>query len=132
MKLKIDQMYESKTGFSKKGPWTLHSFKSDGKFYKIWERKWNEEICRSLREGLIIEPNSCKEDEYQGKIKLDDGQHELYVKAYSRDGKEVKSDVIRIGTGGEPWEKPEQTPTPTPTNTPTPTPTATLTPTPAP
>ncbi len=62
---------------------------------------------------------TAEDDEYKGKLKLNDGQHELYAKAYSRDGKEVKGDVIRIGTGGAPWEKPAPTPTPTPTIIPT-------------
>jgi penicillin-binding protein 1C len=50
---------------------------------------------------------------YDGKIKLGKGQFELYARAYSRDGEEAKSNVVKIGAGGEPWEKPEPTPTPT-------------------
>lgn len=69
---------------------------------------------------------------YQGKIRLSAGQHELYAKAYSREGTESKSNVVRIGTGGQPWEKPKPTPTPTPTPTLEPTPLPTPEPTPTP
>jgi membrane peptidoglycan carboxypeptidase len=73
---------------------------------------------------------------YEGKIRLSAGQHELFAKAFSREGKEAESGKVRIGTGGEPWEKPEPTATPEPTSTPTiaptATPTSTLTPTPEP
>jgi len=57
---------------------------------------------------------------YDGKINLGSGQFELFARAYSRDGKEAKSNVVRIGAGGEPWEKPEPSPTPTPTPKPKP------------
>ena len=60
---------------------------------------------------------------YEGKIKLKAGQHELYAKAFSLEGKEAKSNVVKIGTGGQPWEKPEPTATPQPTVAPTPIPT---------
>jgi len=70
---------------------------------------------------------------YRGKVHLSKGQHELYAKAKSRGGKEAESNKVKIGTGGESWEKPEATPTPTPTllaTSPTPGPTVTPTVTP--
>lgn len=60
--------------------------------------------------------------EYEGTIHLPKGRYEIYAKAFSRSGKEAKSNTVRIGTGGEDWEK-KSTPTPTPTPTATPTPT---------
>lgn len=62
---------------------------------------------------------------YEGKIRLGSGQFEIYAIAYSRDGKEAKSGVARIGAGGEPWKKVEPTPTDKPSPTPTPKPTLT-------
>ncbi len=49
---------------------------------------------------------------YEGKIKLSAGQYELHARAFSREDEEAKSNTVRIGTGGEPWEKPEPTPIP--------------------
>jgi 1A family penicillin-binding protein len=63
-----------------------------------------------------------KSSNYEGKIKLKAGQHELWAVAYSRNDKKVESDKVRIGTGGEPWEAPEPTATPEPTKKPEPTP----------
>ena len=63
-----------------------------------------------------IESNS-----YDGKVNLGSGQFELFARAFSRDGKEAKSNVVKIGAGGEPWEKPEPTPTLSPTPQPEPT-----------
>ncbi len=60
-------------------------------------------------------------DYYEGKIKLEAGQHELFAKAVSRNDKKAETDTIRIGTGGEPWEAPSPTPTPEPTEAPKPT-----------
>ncbi len=60
-------------------------------------------------------------DKYDGEIKLEAGQHKLWAKAYARNGEKAESDKVRIGTGGEPWEKPEPTPTPKPTEKPEPT-----------
>jgi len=78
-------------------------------------------------EKIVIVVNGEKREtiessSYEGKIKLGSGQFELYARAYSRDGKEAKSNVVRIGAGGEPWEKPEPTPTKAPTSAPSPTP----------
>jgi penicillin-binding protein 1C len=56
---------------------------------------------------------------YNGKVSLGAGQHELYAKAKSRGGKEVQSSVVKIGTGGQDWKKPEPTATPAPTAAPT-------------
>jgi len=56
--------------------------------------------------------------QYESKVHFGGGQHELYAKAYSRSGKEKTSDTIRIGTGGQPWEKPQPTSTPQPTAVP--------------
>lgn len=75
----------------------------------------------SLREEI-------ESDYYDGKIMLKAGQHELQAKAVSMDDETAQSSKVRIGTGGEPWEKPEPTPTPEPTAAPTPT----VTPTPEP
>jgi 1A family penicillin-binding protein len=75
---------------------------------------------------------TVESNNYEGKIKLKAGQHELYAKAFSREGQEAQSDVIHIGTGGQPWEKPEPTPTPQPTSTPKPKATSTPTLTPKP
>jgi len=54
---------------------------------------------------------------YSGKVNLPAGQHELYAKAKTRGGKEATSSVIKIGTGGQDWKKPE--PTAVPTSVPT-------------
>lgn len=67
--------------------------------------------------------------EYKGKIHISAGQHEVYAKAKSREGKWVESNKAKIGTGGQDWKKPEPTVTPQPTNTPTPTDVLTPTPT---
>jgi membrane peptidoglycan carboxypeptidase len=58
---------------------------------------------------------------YRDFIDFSTGQHEIYAKAFSRDGKESKSNTIRIGTGGVDWKDPEPTPIPSPTPEPTPT-----------
>lgn len=58
---------------------------------------------------------------YKGKIHLPAGQHELYAKAFSRGGKEAKSNTVKIGTGGQDWKAPDPTATPAPTSAPTPT-----------
>ncbi|MFH2021724.1 MAG: transglycosylase domain-containing protein [Patescibacteria group bacterium] len=71
--------------------------------------------------------------QYKGKIHFGGGQHELYVKAYTRSGQDKTSDKIRIGTGGQPWEKPQPTNTLAPTAVPpTTTPVPTVAPTLAP
>ncbi len=71
------------------------------------------------------------DDEYEDKIRLEKGQHELYAKAWSKSGDEAKSDTIRIGTGGVDWDEEDQpTPTPKPTAKPTKKPTAAPTPEP--
>ncbi len=70
--------------------------------------------------------------EFKGKIKLDPGRYEVWVKAYSRDGKSKESGKNKIGVGGVNWETPTPTPTPSPTVEVTPTPTKTLTTTPTP
>ena len=67
---------------------------------------------------------------YKGNINFSTGKHEIYAKAFSRDGKESKSNTIKIGAGGADWKDPEPTdippsPTPEPSSTPTPTPTDT-------
>lgn len=59
---------------------------------------------------------------YKGKIHLSAGQHELYAKAFSRAGKEAKSNTVKIGTGGQDWKAPDPTSPPAPTVTPTATP----------
>ncbi|MFZ5376710.1 MAG: PBP1A family penicillin-binding protein [Patescibacteria group bacterium] len=56
---------------------------------------------------------------YRGKVHLSSGQHELYAKAKSRNGKEATSNTVKIGTGGQDWKKPEPTATPVPTAVPT-------------
>ncbi|MCC6711091.1 MAG: transglycosylase domain-containing protein [Candidatus Pacebacteria bacterium] len=56
---------------------------------------------------------------YRGWLNFPTGKHELYAKAFSRDGKEAKSNVIKLGSGGADWKDPEPTPTPSPTPVPT-------------
>ncbi|MDQ3008469.1 MAG: transglycosylase domain-containing protein [bacterium] len=51
---------------------------------------------------------------YRGTIKLSAGQHEIYAKVRSRNGKEIQSSTVRIGTGGQDWKKPDPTPVPSP------------------
>lgn len=70
---------------------------------------------------------------YKGNINFSTGKHEIYAKAFSRDGKESKSNIIKIGAGGADWKDPEPTsipPSPTPTLEPSPTPEPTPTDTP--
>jgi membrane peptidoglycan carboxypeptidase len=57
------------------------------------------------------------------------GKHEIYAKAFSRDGKEAKSNTVKIGSGGSDWKDPEPTPIPSPTPVPTAVPTIEPTPT---
>lgn len=59
---------------------------------------------------------------YQGKIKLDKGQHELFAKAVTKSGKEATSGTAKIGTGGADWKKPDPTSAPSPVPSPTSTP----------
>lgn len=63
---------------------------------------------------------------YKGFINMGSGQHEIFAKTKSRNGKEAQSGTMRIGTGGAPWQKPEPSPTPSPSPSPTPTPTPIL------
>jgi len=51
---------------------------------------------------------------YRGWIIFPTGKHELYAKAFSRDGKESKSNTIKLGSGGSDWKDPEPTATPVP------------------
>ncbi|MFZ5437544.1 MAG: penicillin-binding protein [Patescibacteria group bacterium] len=60
---------------------------------------------------------------YRGWLNFPTGKHELYAKAFSRDGKEAKSNTIRLGAGGADWKDPEPTPIPSPTPTTAPIPT---------
>lgn len=81
---------------------------------------------------------------FESKLKLPAGRYQIYAKAKSRDGKEVTSSTIRIGTGGQDWKEPEPQPTPQPSPQPSPVvpspaaspllplPTPTASPTPAP
>ena len=82
---------------------------------------------------------------FESKLKLPAGRYQIYAKAKSRDGKEVTSSTIRIGTGGQDWKEPEPQPTPQPSPQPSPAvpspsasplqlplPTPTASPTPAP
>lgn len=65
---------------------------------------------------------------HEGSLHLPAGKHVIYVKAYSKDGKQKQTGDLRIGTGGVPWDAPDPTPTPSPTPTPTLIPTPTPTP----
>lgn len=60
---------------------------------------------------------------YRGWLNFPTGKHELYAKAFSRDGKEAKSNTIKLGAGGADWKDPEPTPSPSPTPTTAPIPT---------
>lgn len=60
---------------------------------------------------------------YNGKIHFSTGQHELYAIAFSRQGKQAKSNTVKIGSGGADWKNPAPTSTPTPTLILIPTPT---------
>lgn len=66
---------------------------------------------------------------YEGKVRLSAGQHELFAKAFSNAGKVAETGKVRIGTGGQPWEKPKPTLTPEPTPAPTAKPKPTTSPT---
>lgn len=57
---------------------------------------------------------------YEGTLTFTTGKHVIYVKAFTKDGKEKRTGDLRIGTGGVPWDNPDPTPTPsaTPTSTP--------------
>ena len=74
--------------------------------------------------------------EYKGEIELTAGKHELYVKAYGRNGKTKTSDTSRIGVGGVKWDQPDSTPTPSPSPSTTPSisisPSPSLSPSPSP
>jgi len=69
---------------------------------------------------------------YESKLHFSAGKHEIFVKAYTKDGKVKDTGKIHIGTGGVAWDAPDPTPTPSSTPTPTPTPSSTPTPTPSP
>ena len=53
---------------------------------------------------------------YRGKLSFPTGKHEIYAIAFSRDGKQAKSNTVKFGSGGADWKDPEPTPTPTPTS----------------
>lgn len=55
---------------------------------------------------------------YNSTIHLSAGRHELYVKAFSRGGKEAQTGKIKIGTGGVDWKEPDPSPTPSPSPSP--------------
>lgn len=106
------------------------------------EKKYNEEdIEIEVRAGsgvgvekieLWINGNlreTVNHFEYKGKIRLSAGQHEIYAKAKSREGKWAESNRAKIGTGGQDWRKPEPTAVPQPTSTPMPTVTPIISPT---
>lgn len=78
-----------------------------------------------LADGKVMEV--IESSQYEGKILLPAGRHQVWVKAYSRDGETKESERKLIGTGGVDWREP----TPTPTATPTPLPTSTPTPLPS-
>jgi len=54
--------------------------------------------------------------QYEGKIKLDKGRHELYAKALSKAGKWAESSKVKVGTGGASWK---EEPSPSPYESPT-------------
>lgn len=70
---------------------------------------------------------------YTGRIRLNKGRHQVWAKAYGRDGKTDESSKRRIGVGGVDWQEPAATPIPSatpvslPSNTPVPSPTTTPT-----
>jgi 1A family penicillin-binding protein len=66
----------------------------------------------SKRETLTDRP-------FNTKLQLGSGRFEIYARAKDNAGKEVESNKVRIGAGGESWQ--EASPTPKPTNTPEPT-----------
>lgn len=78
------------------------------------------------------------QSEFDKTLELSKGKHEVYAKAYGRNGKTASTGKVKIGVEGVKWDEEEPTPTPTPTptpiiiiSTPTPTPTViTLSPTP--
>ena len=59
-------------------------------------------------------------NKYNGTLKISKGRHEVWAKVVTNSGKEKETGKARIGTGGEKWEKPEETPTPSPSPSPTP------------
>lgn len=80
-------------------------------------------------EKLEIYVNGSKREtindrKHEGKLNLPKGKHEIYVKAFTKDGKDKSTGKIKIGTGGVAWDAPDPTPTPSPTSTPSPTPTS--------
>jgi len=62
---------------------------------------------------------------YHNTFHIPSGRHEVYVKAYSHDGKQAQSSSAHIGTGGQNWQEPSPQPTPSPVPSPSPSPTAT-------
>lgn len=102
-------------------PIEVESDSGDGvKRIEIW-------VNGSLRETV-------NNNKYNSTLKLTKGRYEVYAKIITNGDKEKETKRVKIGTGGEHWEKPEETPTPTPTATPTPTPSIvpTISPTPSP
>lgn len=59
---------------------------------------------------------------YESTIHLPGGRHTIYAKAKSRNGKEVTSSTIRIGTGNQDWQEPAPQPSPSPVPSPVPSP----------
>lgn len=57
---------------------------------------------------------------YESTVRLPAGRHQIYAKAKSRNGKEVTSSTIRIGTGNQDWQEPAPQPTPQPSPVPSP------------
>lgn len=105
----------------------------DGEDIEIEVRTYSEKKI----DRVEIEVNGGQRETLQRKpytttLHLSRGRYEIQAKVYAEDGQQASSKKIKIGTGGENWEKPEPTPTPTPEPTPTPTPAPTPTPTPTP
>lgn len=59
---------------------------------------------------------------YESRLRLPAGRYQIYARSRSRGGKEVTSNTIRIGTGGQDWKEPDPVPTPQPSPQPSPVP----------
>lgn len=58
---------------------------------------------------------TVQERTFKKVLQLPKGRYEIYVKAYSRNGKTAESGKAHIGTGGENWNAPQPSPSPSPT-----------------
>ncbi len=98
--IKIDQPGNETTHSSEDIQFKIFADSGDGiEKIELW-------VNDSLRETI-------NNKSFESTIKLPAGRYKIYAKAKSRGGKEVTSNTIRIGTGGQDWKEPQQ-PSPQP------------------